>query len=139
MILASKRDRGHKALKKILQKPASSNKEDRQPCITSGLAEIFTISNPDPDGKSTCTNLPLNCIWCLSTRKICICLDLVRNALNPSFPEDLDTTLANTALAIWPQAGAHCRKLDGVGPVDNRPSTDKLHHFVQKKKRKCDM
>ena len=22
-------------------------------------------------------------------------------------------------------------KLDGVGPVDNRPSTDKLHHFVQ--------
>ena len=23
-------------------------------------------------------------------------------------------------------------KLDGVGPVDNRPSTDKLHHFVQK-------
>ena len=27
-------------------------------------------------------------------------------------------------------------KLDGVGPVDNRPSTDKLHHFVRKKKRK---
>ena len=25
--------------------------------------------------------------------------------------------------------------LDGVGPVDNRPSTDKLHHFVKKKKR----
>ena len=25
-------------------------------------------------------------------------------------------------------------KLDGVGPVDNRPSTDKLHHFVKKKK-----
>ena len=24
-------------------------------------------------------------------------------------------------------------KLDGVGPVDNRPSTDKLHHFNQKK------
>ena len=24
-------------------------------------------------------------------------------------------------------------KLDGVGPVDNRPSTDKLHHFLQKK------
>ena len=22
------------------------------------------------------------------------------------------------------------QKLDGVGPVDNRPSTDKLHHFV---------
>ena len=38
-------------------------------------------------------------------------------------------------------------KLDGVGPVDNRPSTDKFHHFVPKKKKKkrdmwhvtCDM
>ena len=33
------------------------------------------------------------------------------------------------------------KKLDGVGPVDNRPSTDKLHHFVQKKeeeKKTCD-
>ena len=29
-------------------------------------------------------------------------------------------------------------KLDGVGPVDNRPFTDKLHQFV-KKKIKCDM
>ena len=27
-------------------------------------------------------------------------------------------------------------KLDGVGPVDNRPSPTKLHHFVQKKKKK---
>ena len=24
------------------------------------------------------------------------------------------------------------RKLEGIGPVDNRPSNDKLHHFVQK-------
>ena len=33
-------------------------------------------------------------------------------------------------------------KLDGLGPVDNRPSTDKLHHFVRKKKKRkktCDM
>ena len=33
-------------------------------------------------------------------------------------------------------------KLDRVGPVDNRPSTDKLHHFVQKIKIKivtCNM
>ena len=33
-------------------------------------------------------------------------------------------------------------KLDGVGPVDNRPSTDKIYHFVRKKKIKikyCDM
>ena len=27
-------------------------------------------------------------------------------------------------------------KLDGVGPVDNRPSIDKLHHFVWVKKTK---
>ena len=27
-------------------------------------------------------------------------------------------------------------KLDGVGPLDNRPSTNKLHHFVQKKEKK---
>ena len=27
-------------------------------------------------------------------------------------------------------------KLDGVGPVDYRPSTDKLHHFVRKKTKK---
>ena len=27
-------------------------------------------------------------------------------------------------------------KLDGVGPVDNRPSTDKLHHFVEKREKK---
>ena len=25
--------------------------------------------------------------------------------------------------------------LDGVGPVDNRPSTDELHHFVRKKEK----
>ena len=33
-------------------------------------------------------------------------------------------------------------KLDGVGPFDNRPSTNKLHHFVLKKREKkvaCDM
>ena len=28
----------------------------------------------------------------------------------------------------------HISQLDGVGPVDNRPSKDKLHHFVRKKK-----
>ena len=28
---------------------------------------------------------------------------------------------------------AFYQKLDGVGPVDNRPSPDKLHHFVKKK------
>ena len=29
--------------------------------------------------------------------------------------------------------GQKRRKLDGVGPADNRPSTDKLHYFVKKK------
>ena len=28
------------------------------------------------------------------------------------------------------------QKLDGVGPVDNRPSTDQLHYFDQKKSKK---
>ena len=35
----------------------------------------------------------------------------------------------------WPKVAAMCGlqnyKLDGVGPVDNRPSTNKLHHFVR--------
>ena len=26
------------------------------------------------------------------------------------------------------------KKLDGLEPIDNRPSTNKLQHFVQKKK-----
>ena len=30
------------------------------------------------------------------------------------------------------------RKLDGVGPVDNRPSTDKLQHFKKKNNVTCD-
>ena len=35
---------------------------------------------------------------------------------------------------IW--CHLYIEKLDGVGPVDNRPFTDKLHQFVQKKRRK---
>ena len=31
------------------------------------------------------------------------------------------------------------QKLDGVGPVDNRPSTAWLHHFVKQKNKKCYM
>ena len=27
-------------------------------------------------------------------------------------------------------------KLDGIGPVDNRPSRDQLHHFVKKETRR---
>ena len=26
-------------------------------------------------------------------------------------------------------------KLDGVGPIDNRPSTDKLHHIVRRRRK----
>ena len=29
----------------------------------------------------------------------------------------------------------HLLKLDGVGPVDNRPSIDELYHIVKKKKK----
>ena len=31
-------------------------------------------------------------------------------------------------------------KQDGVGPVDNRPTTDELHHFVREEEKKvtCD-
>ena len=35
--------------------------------------------------------------------------------------------------ALMVEDGAFSNKLDGVGPVDNRPSTDKLHHISQKK------
>ena len=34
----------------------------------------------------------------------------------------------------WTNLQGAVNKLDGIGPIDNRPSTDKLHHFVQKKK-----
>ena len=38
--------------------------------------------------------------------------------------------IANIATIIYIQTKTQ-HKLDGVGPVDNRPSTDQLHHFVQ--------
>ena len=40
---------------------------------------------------------------------------------------------AETALIKWSEVFfliVYDLKLDGVGPVDNRPSTDQLHHFV---------
>ena len=48
------------------------------------------------------------------------------------------------AKRIYNMSQAYLVKLDGVGPVDNRPSTDKLHPFVREKKEikikkiKCD-
>ena len=35
----------------------------------------------------------------------------------------------------WPKTLCQPIKLDGVGPVDNRPSTNKLHHYIEKKKK----
>ena len=37
--------------------------------------------------------------------------------------------MANKIFVISP------KQLDGVGPVDNRPLTAKLHHFVRKNKK----
>ena len=43
-------------------------------------------------------------------------------------------------IAILIIMGTSIKKiLDGVGPVDNRPSTDKLYHFFRKKKKKKKM
>ena len=44
-------------------------------------------------------------------------------------------TLSQSIFNIPGLAGA-VLKLDGVGPVNNRPSPDKLHHFVKKRRRK---
>ena len=35
-----------------------------------------------------------------------------------------------------PVSGMKVSKKDGINPVDNRLSTNKLHHFVQKKREK---
>ena len=43
-------------------------------------------------------------------------------------------------LTIYPGSSANTDsisfKLDGVGSIDNRPSTDKLHHIVKKQTKK---
>ena len=40
--------------------------------------------------------------------------------------------LHSTRTSSWDIYKLSCHKLDGVGPVDNRPSTDLLHYFVQR-------
>ena len=63
----------------------------------------------------------------LSYKQRCYCL--INNLLMPSlYSWDFNKTW--NAL-FWP--GSPQLKLDGVGPVDNRPSSNKLHHFVRKK------
>ena len=37
-----------------------------------------------------------------------------------------------------PNESSNVIKVDGVGPVDNKPSTDKPYNFIKKKKH-CDM
>ena len=46
--------------------------------------------------------------------------DLYTNDKTKTFPPANGTRLTTCDI-----------KLDGVGPVDNRPFTDKLHHYVQ--------
>ena len=63
------------------------------------------------------------------------------SASNPSHWNPQDTRsqhccfLSPTSHSVWPLWQLGTLKLDGVGPVDNRPSTDKLNHFVQKKRK----
>ena len=38
-----------------------------------------------------------------------------------------------TSFSLLWQIKVTVSKLDGVGPIDKRPSTDWLHHFVRKK------
>ena len=46
------------------------------------------------------------------------------------------SAIANWSSLIMLKSKWFVSELDGVGPVDNRPSTDKLHHFVRRKKEK---
>ena len=48
---------------------------------------------------------------------------------------DLGSKVSSLELATRENT-VEVKKLDGVGPVDNRPSTDKLHHVFQKKRKK---
>ena len=41
--------------------------------------------------------------------------------------------MSRNQIKRFTRLGVFTYKLDGVGPVGNRPSTDKLHNFVRKK------
>ena len=60
-----------------------------------------------------------------------------KDSLDALFPLKVqvvfDIQMLQKANIIWYATSSIEKKLDGVGPVDNRPSTDKLHHFVRKK------
>ena len=53
--------------------------------------------------------------------------------LGPCITRVILTVISDTFIKLTYCHLALLYKLDGVGPVDNRPSTDKLHHFFQKK------
>ena len=43
----------------------------------------------------------------------------------------LSCVMYQVSCVICSSSSKYVWKLDGVGPIDNRPSTDKLHHFVK--------
>ena len=53
--------------------------------------------------------------------------------LSPHAEEDIYWDNCNSVFTIGQPNNLYVWKLDGVGPIDNKPSTDKLHHFVWKK------
>ena len=87
----------------------------------------------DDDGKkhnsdSVCMSPTRAMVMAARTRALwLILLPLASSPVSSSGPE-LTTILLNPGIDAPQEI-----KLDGVGPVDNRPSTDKLHHFVKKK------
>ena len=52
-----------------------------------------------------------------------------------AYPSKRDIKGTSLIQKLW-QCIVGGLKLDGVGPVDDRPSTDKLHPFVRKKNEK---
>ena len=50
---------------------------------------------------------------------------------SPDFVYIRETSMLGDPFMLW--IFTFISKLDGVGPVDYRPSTDKLHQFVKKK------
>ena len=84
---------------------------------------------------------PVEIMRCLAKPSLLCQLGLI---IKLEFILKLDGVLSLTPFKIH-QHREGFKKVDRVGPGDNRPSTDKLHHFVQKKrkekkkKKKCDM
>ena len=61
--------------------------------------------------------------------------------MDPYLPEAVGQLTLQVEQPCWPlniitlvpfRVGDSMFKLDGIGPVDNRPSPDKLHYSIQK-------